>query len=183
MGLMLTTGGPKVLEYNCRFGDPETQAVLPLLKTDLVDLMNASIDDKLDTVQLETHKDAAVCVVMASGGYPGSYKKGFVIQSLAEWMEFNKNTLILLNKLECSDEKREYIKNTVLELHEKHKDDIKPAPGFSLKWKRFWWPREKYHEPDFHNMVCLELMTWLLMNAKVIKNEKSLVAISKLTLL
>ncbi len=81
-GLMLTPEGPKVLEYNTRFGDPETQVVLPRMKTDLVDVMNACIDGTLDQIDLEFIDDAAVCVVIASGGYPGSYEKGKVITGL-----------------------------------------------------------------------------------------------------
>ncbi len=75
-GLMMTKSGVKVLEYNARFGDPETQAVLPLLDSDLYDIMNAIIDEKLDSVPVEFKKMSAVCVVMASGGYPESYPKG-----------------------------------------------------------------------------------------------------------
>jgi phosphoribosylamine--glycine ligase len=83
-GLMITAGGPKVLEFNCRFGDPETQAILPLLKTDLVDVMMASIDGTLSKCSVKTTKKAAVCVVMASGGYPGSYEKGKRIRGLSD---------------------------------------------------------------------------------------------------
>ena len=81
-GLMITSGGPKILEYNCRFGDPEIQAILPLLETDLVELMMASIDGKCGEVHPELRKDSAVCVVMASGGYPGTYEKGKTIHGL-----------------------------------------------------------------------------------------------------
>lgn len=83
-GLMMTAGGPKVLEFNCRFGDPETQAILPLLKTDLVDLMMASIEGQVKDVHLQIRGGTAVCVVMASGGYPGSYEKGKSIAGLEE---------------------------------------------------------------------------------------------------
>ncbi len=81
-GLMMTQNGVKVIEYNCRFGDPETQVVLPRLKTDLVDIMEAVIDEKLSEIEIEWEDNAAVCVVMASGGYPVSYKKGFEITGL-----------------------------------------------------------------------------------------------------
>ncbi len=81
-GLMLTQDGPKVLEYNTRFGDPETQVVLPRMKTDIVDVMDACIDGTLDQVDLEFYDNAAVCVVLASGGYPQSYEKGKVITGL-----------------------------------------------------------------------------------------------------
>ena len=81
-GLMLTADGPRVLEYNTRFGDPETQVVLPRLKSDIVEIMQACIDGTLDQVELEFEDNAAVCVVIASGGYPGSYEKGKVITGL-----------------------------------------------------------------------------------------------------
>ena len=78
-GLMLTEDGPKVLEYNARFGDPEAQVVLPRLKNDIIDVMEACIDGKLDEIDLQFSDEAAVCVVLASDGYPVSYKKGFPI--------------------------------------------------------------------------------------------------------
>ena len=81
-GLMMTFEGPKVLEFNCRFGDPETQVTLPLLKTDLVDIIQAVLDDRLGEVKIEWSDEACVGVVMASGGYPGSYKTGFPIEGL-----------------------------------------------------------------------------------------------------
>ena len=81
-GLMLTADGPKVLEYNTRFGDPETQVVLPRMRSDIIDVMQACIDGTLDQIDLEFEDNAAVCVVIASGGYPGSYEKGKVITGL-----------------------------------------------------------------------------------------------------
>ena len=81
-GLMLTKDGPKVLEFNARFGDPETQVLLPRLKSDLVDLLEATIDGRLDSVRAEWDPRAACCVVMASGGYPGDYRTGFPIEGL-----------------------------------------------------------------------------------------------------
>jgi len=81
-GLMITNDGPKVLEFNARFGDPESQATLPLLKTDLVDIILAVIDNRLDQINVEWSKDACVGVVMASAGYPTSYKTGFPITGL-----------------------------------------------------------------------------------------------------
>ena len=78
-GLMLTDKGVKVLEYNARFGDPETQVVLPRLKTDLVDIFDAVIDERLDDIDIEWNDNACVCVILASGGYPVSYKKGYPI--------------------------------------------------------------------------------------------------------
>ena len=83
-GLMLTPDGPKVIEYNARFGDPETQVVLPRLKTDFVDVINAVIDEKLDELEIEWIPEACACVVMASGGYPQSYPKGLEITGLDE---------------------------------------------------------------------------------------------------
>ena len=81
-GLMLTADGPKVLEYNTRFGDPETQVVLPRMKTDIVDVMDACIDGTLGQLDLEFEDNAAVCVVIASGGYPLAYEKGKGISGL-----------------------------------------------------------------------------------------------------
>lgn len=81
-GLMLTEDGPKVLEYNARFGDPEAQVVLPRMKNDIIDVMEACVDGKLDTVDLQFEDNAAVCVVLASDGYPVSYEKGFEIKGL-----------------------------------------------------------------------------------------------------
>ena len=78
-GLMVTNDGVKVLEYNARFGDPETQVVLPRLKTDLYDIFNACIDGTLDKIDIEWKDEACVCVILASGGYPESYKKGVEI--------------------------------------------------------------------------------------------------------
>lgn len=81
-GLMLTPDGPKVIEYNARFGDPEAQVVLPRLKTDLLDICDAVIDEKLSEIEIEWSDDSCACVVMASGGYPESYKKGIRIEGL-----------------------------------------------------------------------------------------------------
>ncbi|MEY8386424.1 phosphoribosylamine--glycine ligase [Oscillospiraceae bacterium 38-13] len=78
-GLMLTPDGPRVIEYNCRFGDPETQVVLPLLKTDLLTILRAVEDETLGSLQVEWSGGAAACVILASGGYPGSYEKGKAI--------------------------------------------------------------------------------------------------------
>ena len=81
-GLMLTKEGPKVLEYNARFGDPETQVVLPRMKNDIVDLFEACIDQTLDKIDLQFEDNAAVCVVLASDGYPVHYEKGLPISGL-----------------------------------------------------------------------------------------------------
>jgi phosphoribosylamine--glycine ligase len=83
-GLMLTRTGPKVLEFNARFGDPETQVYLPRLENDLVELLDASVNGTLDKIELKWKPMAAVCVVMASGGYPSGYAKGKPIHGLAE---------------------------------------------------------------------------------------------------
>jgi phosphoribosylamine--glycine ligase len=83
-GLMITKTGPKVIEFNCRFGDPETQVVLPLLKNDLTELMLAVCDGTLERQTIAYADGAAVCVVLAAGGYPGSYEKGKIISGLAE---------------------------------------------------------------------------------------------------
>jgi phosphoribosylamine--glycine ligase len=82
-GLMLTRNGPMVIEYNCRFGDPETQAVLPLLETDLLDIMEAVTDGRLSEIDIRWSKASSVCLVLASGGYPGAYNTGLVINGLA----------------------------------------------------------------------------------------------------
>ena len=86
-GLMLTADGPKVLEYNARFGDPETQVVLPRMKNDIVDLFEACIDGTLDQVDLQFEDNAAVCVVLASDGYPEHYEKGFPIHGLEHFKD------------------------------------------------------------------------------------------------
>ncbi len=83
-GLIMTAGGPKVLEFNCRFGDPETQPILMRLAGDLVEALEATVDGRLDEIELAWGGRASVCVVMASGGYPSSYEKGKVISGLAE---------------------------------------------------------------------------------------------------
>lgn len=86
-GLMLTDEGPKVLEYNARFGDPEAQVVLTRLKTDLIDVFEAAIDKRLNEIKLEWEDSSTVCVVLASGGYPLDYKKGYEITGLEEFKE------------------------------------------------------------------------------------------------
>lgn len=84
-GLMLTAKGPKVLEYNARFGDPEAQVVLPRMKNDIIDVMEACVDGTLDTIDLRFEDNAAVCVVLASDGYPVSYEKGKRIEGLEQF--------------------------------------------------------------------------------------------------
>ena len=107
-GLMLTTRGPKVIEYNSRFGDPETQVVLPRLKTDFLKIINAVIDEKLDECDIEWDDSACVCVVAASGGYPVKYQKGYEITGLDKLlgqddiMVFHAGTDIVDGKLVTS---------------------------------------------------------------------------------
>ena len=84
-GLMLTEDGPKVLEYNARFGDPEAQVVLPRMKNDIIEVMEACVDGKLDAIDLQFEDNAAVCVVLASDGYPVAYEKGFPITGLEKF--------------------------------------------------------------------------------------------------
>ena len=84
-GLMLTKEGPKVLEYNARFGDPEAQVVLPRMKTDMIEVMEACVEGRLDQIDLQFEDNAAVCVVLASDGYPVSYEKGFEITGLEKF--------------------------------------------------------------------------------------------------
>jgi phosphoribosylamine--glycine ligase len=104
-GLIITKGGPKVIEFNCRFGDPEAQVVLPRLKTDLVDLMEATIDGTLDQIELEWDPRPAMCVVLASGGYPGSYEKTKTIHGLgplSNWDDvivYHAGTAIMGNEI------------------------------------------------------------------------------------
>jgi phosphoribosylamine--glycine ligase len=95
-GLMITNQGPKVLEFNARFGDPETQPVLTLLETDLVEIVEAILANRLDSIEIKWLEQSAVCVVLASGGYPGAYEKGKVIKGLdqvpADVMVFHAGT-------------------------------------------------------------------------------------------
>lgn len=84
-GLMLTEKGPKVLEYNARFGDPEAQVVLPRMKNDIIEVMEACIDGRLGDIDLQFEDNAAVCVVLASDGYPVDYKKGYLIKGLEKF--------------------------------------------------------------------------------------------------
>jgi phosphoribosylamine--glycine ligase len=90
VGLMITEAGPKVLEFNARFGDPECQPIVMRLKSDLVSLLEATIEGKLDGVSVKWHQDAAVCVVLCAGGYPGSYEKGKVIHGLEKLRDWQR---------------------------------------------------------------------------------------------
>jgi phosphoribosylamine--glycine ligase/phosphoribosylaminoimidazole synthetase len=102
-GLMMTQEGPKVLEFNCRFGDPETQVILPLLKTDLIDIAEACVNRKLNNIFIEWEDAAAVTIVVASGGYPGKYKTGIPVQGLddagADELLFHAGTRIESGKV------------------------------------------------------------------------------------
>lgn len=88
-GFILTSDGPRVIEYNCRFGDPETQVVLPLLETDLLEVMLACTQGCLDQLEIRWKESAAACVVLASGGYPGNYQTGYPISGLQGWKNSN----------------------------------------------------------------------------------------------
>jgi len=92
-GLMLTERGPMVIEYNARFGDPETQVVLPRLKTDFVDVLEACVDGTLDAIAVEWDDNATACVVIASGGYPGTYDKGHEINGLISAQQMDNTVL------------------------------------------------------------------------------------------
>lgn len=92
-GLMITKDGPKVIEYNARFGDPETQVVLPRLKTDFLKIINAVIDGKLSEIDIEWEDNACVCVVAASGGYPVKYAKGYEISGLDKLKKYDDITV------------------------------------------------------------------------------------------
>jgi phosphoribosylamine--glycine ligase len=106
-GLMLTEEGPKVIEYNCRFGDPEAQVVLPLLESDLLDIMQAVYEERLNEVEVEFKDSAACCLIAASGGYPKDYKKGYKITGLSDAIStgaliYHAGTKIVDNQLVTS---------------------------------------------------------------------------------
>ena len=81
--MMITAEGPKVVEFNCRLGDPETQAILPLLRTDILEIFESCVDRRLNSIKVDWRKDASVAVVLASGGYPSTYTTGYPIDGLA----------------------------------------------------------------------------------------------------
>lgn len=106
-GLMLTEEGPKVIEYNCRFGDPEAQVVLPLLESDLLDIMQAVYEERLNEVEVKFKDSAACCLIAASGGYPKDYKKGYKITGLSDVIStgaliYHAGTKIVDNELVTS---------------------------------------------------------------------------------
>jgi phosphoribosylamine---glycine ligase len=96
-GLMITTEGPKVVEYNCRFGDPETQAVMPLIESDVFDLLYAAADNKIAEYNLKLSSDSAVCVIMASKGYPDAYEKGKEISGLEKYNDSVSSNVIVFH--------------------------------------------------------------------------------------
>ena len=105
VGLMITQTGPKVVEFNARFGDPETQVILPRLTSDLVPLLNACVDGNLNLCTAEWTSEAAVCTIMASGGYPGDYETGKVIHgvddadALNDVVVFHAGTKLISDKI------------------------------------------------------------------------------------
>lgn len=104
-GLMITKEGPKVIEFNCRFGDPETQALLPRLDTNLVEVVDAAAKNRLSEITLKWRQEWAVCVIAASGGYPGDYKKGYEITGLDNVEDDDENTIIFHAGTEFSGNK------------------------------------------------------------------------------
>lgn len=102
-GLIITADGPKVIEFNCRLGDPETQVILPRMKNDLVDVIEACLDKRLEGVQLEWTPEPAVCVVLASGGYPGDYEKGVTIHGLDSLPSDERTMLFHAGTKFCED--------------------------------------------------------------------------------
>jgi phosphoribosylamine--glycine ligase len=103
-GLMLTDEGPKVLEYNARFGDPEAQVVLPRMKNDILDVMEHCVDGTLDQIQVEFEDNAAVCVVLASDGYPVAYEKGLAIEGLDDERFDQKNFYCFHAGTKCDED-------------------------------------------------------------------------------
>jgi len=109
VGLMVTEDGPKVVEYNCRLGDPEAQVVLPLLQTDFVDLLLAISEGRLGECEVRNQKGAAACVVLASAGYPGAYKKGLTIFGLEDCS--NRQDIAVFHAGTALDENGQYLTN------------------------------------------------------------------------
>lgn len=110
-GLMLTKDGPKVIEYNARFGDPEAQVVLPMLKTPLIDLVLAVIDENLEKIKIENYDGAAACVMIASGGYPVEYKKGYEISGLDDKGQLKDSEDIFIYHSGTKKENGKYLTN------------------------------------------------------------------------
>jgi hypothetical protein len=101
-------------------------------------------------------------------------KKGLVKKRFSEWLEYNDRAIILVNRLECPDEDRKLLGEKLSVMQNKYSKILSPAPSFSLKWKRFWWPEKDYHRPDYNNMVCLEATAWLLAECGMVNKNKSL---------
>jgi len=147
-GIMVTADGPKVLEFNVRFGDPETQCVLIRLESDLADVMMKTVERRLDEVNLQWSKEPAVCVVMASGGYPGSYEKGSTISGLDE---ANTTNAVVFHA--GTSEKNGNIVNTggrVLGITAKGCDIRKAAlnaynAARKISWKDSWYRKDIAH--------------------------------------
>lgn len=110
-GLMLTKDGPKVIEYNARFGDPEAQVVLPMLKTPLIDLVLAVIDENLEKIKIENYDGAAACVMIASGGYPVEYKKGYEISGLDDKGQLKDSEDVFIYHSGTKKENGKYLTN------------------------------------------------------------------------
>ena len=110
-GLMLTKDGPKVIEYNARFGDPEAQVVLPMLKTPLIALVLAVIDENLENIKLENYDGAAACIMIASGGYPVEYKKGYEISGLYDKGQLKDSEDIFIYHSGTKKENGKYLTN------------------------------------------------------------------------
>lgn len=119
IGLMITDEGPKVIEFNNRFGDPEAQSVLPRMKTDLVDIINAVLDEKLNDQVIEWSDQKAVCVIMASAGYPGDYSKGKIISGLDD---LDKDVIVFHSGTK-------YVSKEGLDLTEKQEDSFIATNG------------------------------------------------------
>ncbi len=145
-GLMLTEEGPKVLEYNARFGDPEAQVVLPRMKNDIIDVMEACVDGTLDKLTLEFEDNAAVCVVLASEGYPVSYEKGYKISGLDK---FDNKDYFCFHAGTAFDEDGNYITNggRVLGVTAKGSDllDARKKAYAATEWVEF---ANKYKRND-----------------------------------
>ena len=120
-GLMVVNRTPYVLEFNARMGDPETQVVLPLLKTDFLDVIESVIEHRLDQLPIEWHPDATVCVVMASGGYPGSYHQGLPL----DWTPTSNRFIEFLDGLSRGNRAK----------RERDRDSRRPRPRRARSWK------------------------------------------------
>ena len=150
-GLMLTEDGPKVLEYNARFGDPEAQVVLPRLENDIIDVFNACIDGTLDKIDLKFSDEACVCVVLASDGYPVSYEKGFPITGFEK---FNNKDYYCFHAGTAKNDKGEIVTNggRVLGITALGKDlkEARAKANEATEWIQF---ENKYMRHDIANAI------------------------------